>query len=85
MEQENTLRTGNAAEKARRGGGPHLPLLCKQTEAGQTDGTRASAGRGSDLHRSSWPGSTGEQLLGLDTPRKWVFLVARGEKGGEDM
>lgn len=41
-----------------------------------------------DLHRVSQPGSTGEQLLGLETRRKWVSLVAvsacgEGERAGE--
>lgn len=36
MEQEGTLRAGNAEEKPTTRGGPHLPLLCKQSR-GRTD------------------------------------------------
>lgn len=68
-----------------------------RAEAGQTDGTRASGGRGLGLLRFVLPdsGSTGEQLLGLEMPRKRVSLVVvvlymcvcggGGEKTGGDV
>lgn len=58
-----------------------------RAEAGQTDGTKASGGRGSDLHGLSWPGSWGNSCWAFRNPESWswwwLFVCGEGQRAGE--